>query len=58
MKRMAVLRHGVCRATSALLQRIREKLLPMLRAQADCYRKTIVPGACHSTEFCCAAGTN
>lgn len=44
MKRVSVLRHGSAERQSALLQELREKLLPMLREQADCYRKTLVPG--------------
>src|SRR5271165_4786856 len=44
MKRMAVLRQGVTQGELDLMQQLREKLLPMLRHQADCYRKTVVPG--------------
>ena len=44
MKRMAVLRQRGTEAQRALFQQLREKLLPMLRDQADCYRKTVVPG--------------
>ena len=44
MKRVSVLRHGSAERQSALLQELREKLLPMLCEQADCYRKTLVPG--------------
>ena len=44
MKRVSVLRHGSAERQSALLQELREKLLPMLCVQADCYRKTLVPG--------------
>src|SRR6202162_4621712 len=40
MKRMAVVRRG---ETGDLVRKIREKLLPMLDSQADCYRRTIVP---------------
>jgi polyphosphate kinase len=43
MKRMAVLRRGESGEGHALVHRIREKLLPMLRSQAECYRQTIVP---------------
>jgi polyphosphate kinase len=43
MKRVSVLRHGSAERQSALLQELREKLLPMLCEQADCYRKTLVP---------------
>src|SRR5271170_8162896 len=38
MKRQAVLRHSASEAQRALLQQLREKLLPMLERQADCYR--------------------
>lgn len=44
MKRVSVLRHGSAEPQFALLQQLREKLLPMLSEQADCYRKTLVPG--------------
>ena len=44
MKRVSVQRHGSAERQSALLQELREKLLPMLCVQADCYRKTLVPG--------------
>src|ERR1700692_2544096 len=40
MKRMAALRRS---ETGDLAGRIRAKLLPMLRRQAECYRQTIVP---------------
>ena len=43
MRRVSVLRHGSAGRQSALLQELREKLLPMLCEQADCYRKTLVP---------------
>src|SRR5277367_2389049 len=43
MKRMAVLAKQQTEPKQALLQRLREKLLPSLRLQADCYRNTIVP---------------
>jgi len=43
MKRMAVLRRGESAEEHALLRQIREKLLPMLSRQAECYRRTIVP---------------
>src|ERR1700743_1389704 len=39
MKRQAVLRLGDSVAQRALLQQIREKLLPALESQAECYRK-------------------
>jgi len=44
MKRVSVLRQGSGEQQRALLRQVREKLLPMLCAQADCYRKTVVPG--------------
>jgi len=44
MKRVSVLRQGTAEPQRALLQQVREKLLPMLSQQADCYRKTVVPG--------------
>src|SRR5215469_10171036 len=44
MKRVSVLRQGGAEQQRARLQQVREKLLPMLSQQADCYRKTVVPG--------------
>lgn len=44
MKRVAVLRNGKSDAQRDLLQRLRDKLLPSLQRQADCYRQVIVPG--------------
>ncbi len=44
MKRQAVLRDGDSDAQRALWQEVREKLLPMLQRQAECYREIIVPG--------------
>ena len=44
MKRVAVLRQGQTEGQHALFEQLREKLLPMLRDQADCYRQTVVPG--------------
>src|SRR5215475_5103375 len=44
MKRVSVLRQSASAGPRALLEQVREKLLPMLSAQADCYRKTLVPG--------------
>jgi len=44
MKRVAVLRQGQSEEQRALFQQLREKLLPMLTTQADCYRKTVIPG--------------
>lgn len=43
MKRQSVLRKGASDSQRALRQMVREKLLPMLDQQAECYRKTIVP---------------
>src|SRR5215813_2102609 len=44
MKRQSVLRQGAGDAQRELLKQLREKLLPMLENQAECYRKTIIPG--------------
>src|ERR1700744_4579049 len=44
MKRQAVIRHGTSDAQRALAKQVRERLLPLLERQAECYRKTIVPG--------------
>jgi len=44
MKRVSALRQGKTEAQRALLLEMREKLLPMLREQAECYRRTIIPG--------------
>ena len=44
MKRQAVLSAGDTDEQRALLRQVREKLLPMLQRQADCYRDVIVPG--------------
>ena len=43
MKRMAVLRYDESGHGRGLIRRLRDKLLPMLRRQAECYRGTIVP---------------
>ena len=43
MKRIAVLRDVLTPDRTELLRRIREKLLPLLRQQAECFR-SIVPG--------------
>lgn len=43
MKRMAVLRQPQSKEQSALFLQLRQKLLPMLRRQAECYRQSIVP---------------
>ena len=44
MKRMAVLREGDSKGQRALREALREKLLPMLDRQAECYRDVIKPG--------------
>jgi len=52
MKRIAVLGEKDSPDRSELLRRIREKLLPALRQQADCFRNVIVPGlAAHGITF-------
>src|SRR5450755_2903772 len=43
MKRVAVLRFGETAEGQALIHKLRAKLLPMLRSQAECYSQTIVP---------------
>ena len=43
MKRVSVLRQKEGEQQRTLLRQLREKLLPMLTKQADCYRKTLVP---------------
>ena len=43
MKRMAVLRHGHSPAERAQFQQVRDKLIPMLQRQAECYRQQIIP---------------
>ena len=44
MKRIAVLREALTAERLELLARLREKLLPSLERQAECFRKHIVPG--------------
>ena len=44
MMRQLLLRHGATEAQSTLLHQIRDKLLPSLHRQAECYRQTIIPG--------------
>jgi polyphosphate kinase len=44
MKRVSVLRQGTGDQPRALLEQLREKLLPMLAEQADCYRQSVIPG--------------
>jgi polyphosphate kinase len=43
MKRVAVLRHAGSEEQRPLFLQLREKLLPMLRSQSDCYRDVIKP---------------
>jgi polyphosphate kinase len=42
MKRVALLRQGWTEEQHARLRQLREKLLPMLRRQAECYRKSVI----------------
>src|SRR3984957_17874682 len=42
MKRQAVIHHGTSDAQRALAKQVRERLLPLLERQAECYRKVIV----------------
>jgi polyphosphate kinase len=52
MKRIAVLREKSTPERSDLLKRIREKLVPTLRRQSDCFRNDIIPGlAAHGITF-------
>src|SRR5215469_1873537 len=44
MKRMAVLHEDASEDRSARILELREKLLPMLKKQADCFRHAITPG--------------
>src|SRR5271163_2522324 len=43
MKRIAVLRQGESPAERSQFQQVRDKLIPMLQRQADCYRLQIIP---------------
>src|SRR5450432_908006 len=43
MKRMSVLRCGKSAEEQALVRQVRDKLVPALRRQADCYRDVVVP---------------
>src|SRR5262249_35129850 len=43
MKRLSVIRHGSSDAQRALVREVRERLLPLLERQAECYRKVILP---------------
>src|ERR1700721_1280216 len=42
MKRVSLLREGWTEEQHARLRQLREKLLPMLRRQAECYRKSVI----------------
>ena len=44
MKRVAILREGQSHEQRAAFRKLRDKLLPMLRTQADCYLQTVIPG--------------
>jgi polyphosphate kinase len=44
MKRGGAIRNGATDAQQALALEVRNKLLVMLERQAECYRKTIIPG--------------
>lgn len=44
MKRVAVLRQGQTDEQHTRFLEMREKLLPMLHRQAECYRQTLIPG--------------
>ncbi len=44
MKRVSLLRLERTEEQRALFGQLREKLLPMLRRQAECYRESVVPG--------------
>ena len=44
MKRAVVLRAANSEAQRALVQQLRDKLLPMLDRQAECFRQVILPG--------------
>jgi polyphosphate kinase len=44
MKRDAVLRQGKTEGQIGVADQLRDKLLPMLRRQAECYRHVLVPG--------------
>ena len=51
MKRQSVLGQEASDAQRALLAQLREKLLPMLERQAECYRKTIISGLAEQGVF-------
>ena len=53
MKRISVLRQKLNPARLALLQQIREKLIPMLQRQAECFRGRLLPElATHGIYLC------
>src|ERR1700728_2372451 len=51
MKRVAVLRGVRPEEQFARFVQLRQKLLPMLQKQADCYRHAIIPGLAHHGIF-------
>src|SRR5271166_3491973 len=51
MMRQAGLHHGATEAQRNLMQQMRDKLLPALQRQAECYRRIIVPGLAHHRVF-------
>jgi polyphosphate kinase len=51
MKRVAVLRGVRTEEQFARFVQLRQKLLPMLQKQADCYRHAIIPGLAHRGIF-------
>jgi hypothetical protein len=44
MKRVPVVRKVQTEEQSVRFQQMREKLFPMLRQQAECYREAVIPG--------------
>jgi polyphosphate kinase len=53
MKRIAILRETITPERLKLLERIREKLVPMLQRRADCFHGSIVPAlANHGVHLC------
>lgn len=48
MKRITSLREGASPEQKALRRRLRDKLMPALRLQAECFRNTVVPGPARS----------
>src|SRR5262245_50719977 len=47
MKRVAALRHSQADSSVKVRRRIREKLLPMLRTQAEYFRERLIPELAH-----------